>query len=278
MLHPTSESKRISFGQSRFVRTIGLVILLATYLAHPPLLAKDVSQTIKVASFEWPNKTQADGGGAYLDLLRAVYEPHGYQIQPVIMPIREIHLALLAGEVDIMLADWAQKHLSDDEWGDVSLIHTPYYPIDTEYVVALFPVGTSESYEDTLKRKSSQIAWVQGYGYEHYLDLLGHSFSEVPDNVTGLKLLMNSKLDVFIDDLDDVRISLRDMGLDQTSITREIIYIRNLYPVFHRDNSKIIQLYDQEVAKMIISEEIFPIYRDNNLNYWRIKYKNPDEF
>ena len=58
------------------------------------LLARS-GRSLYVYCDDWPGFCQPDGRGVYLDIVRAIYQPNGYQVMPRIVPYKRA-LAVIA--------------------------------------------------------------------------------------------------------------------------------------------------------------------------------------
>ncbi|NIB41801.1 transporter substrate-binding domain-containing protein [Pseudomaricurvus alkylphenolicus] len=232
---------------------------------------------LKVGAFDWPTKSEAGGGGAYFDLLKRIYEPHGYRIEPSSMGIDEALGSLYRGNIDLMLAEWHPRHLQQDASIQAKLLTAPFFPIDTEYVVVLMPHKSSYHWEELLADAGMRLAWVEGYDYHQYLDLRQHTFDTVDSSWKGIRMVSSGKLDAFIDDLDDVRIAMMRPGARELKFRREVILVRNLYPLFQNKASghALSELYDEGLEALISNGEVHDIYRRHDLNWERVKFLRP---
>lgn len=275
-----------STSTSCLLTLVGVLLLLSgpigasESMATTASAAADNSRRIHVVAYKLNNKTESDGGGAYFELLRRIYQPHGYDVITHIRPIAGSMRALYRNQAQIMLADWHPRHLAREEGVKIDKLQAPRYPVDTEYVVALYPQSSPHHWFHLTRNPRSRIAWIEGYNYQYYLGLDGHPFQLVDSTVSGLRKLQQGELDAYVDDLDDVRTVMRAPEFHRARLRREIVQIRNLYPLFSLDerSTELMRIYDEGVAALIRSGAIFELYREFGLSYQRVKFEDPEQF
>ena len=205
---------------------------------------------VRVASEVWEEHTQADGSGLAWDILRAVYEPAGLQLQTLSMPYTRAIGLTQRGEVDAWVGAYANE-----------VRHRIVYPrwhYDVEPIVAL---GLASSPVPTLENLGTfRLSWLRGYEFQRYLPNL-RQYREVIRTGGILGMLAAGRADFYIDALDEVEGVLRNA---QEPSTYRISPLSKL-PLYlgFADNARgrsLAELYDQRMDLLVANGSLRPIF------------------
>ena len=256
-----------------------LLLVVTLLLAHwqtgfaSELTSLQSKQTLRVVADHWPGDTNADGTGAYYDLLRLVFEPLGYRISHKVLPMKRAIATMNHGvEADILLADWSAAHLAQGKQYQMDKIVVPQYPISQEYVLAIFAPGSTLSWRDVLLDRNMRVAWVKGYNYHMHLGLEHHRITRITNSGQGIKMLHKQHLDCFFDDKTEIDQVLGQGEFKDTVMRQEVVMKRKLYPIFHNNalGQKLAKQYDKRISKLMASGDIYPFYQRYGKDYSEI--------
>lgn len=238
----------------------------AALLTMPPEQLK----VLRIAADVWAADTNADGTGAYYDLMRLVFEPLGYTVSHQVFPMKRGIAAINLGEqVDILLADWSKAHLEKGGLYQIDRISTPRHAMSIEYVLAIFPPRSTLAWADIRQQTSSRVGWVKGYNYHKHLGLEQHNITRISNSGQGIKMLYKNHLDCFFDDRTEIVQFLGKGEFESAELRQEVVMVRKLYPVFHNDKKgrQLMAEYDARMAELISSGEIYAFYQRYGKNY-----------
>ncbi|MCR8923273.1 transporter substrate-binding domain-containing protein [Dasania sp. GY-MA-18] len=255
------------------VTALLLLSAMAEQYSSPPAGSASRTQATKilyVAADVWLGDTNADGSGAYYDIIRRLFEPLGYRIQHRVLPMRRGIAAIHSGaEIDILLADWSREHLRLGGQYQMDRVLIPEHPMSVEYVIASFPPQSTLRWADIATDKSKRVAWVKGYNYHKHLALDEHAITRISNSTQGIKMLYTGHIDCFLDDQTEVSRLLKQDKFKKVSLRQEVVMMRKLYPIFHNDKEgrALMHKYDEGMAALISSGEIYPLYLRYGKNY-----------
>ncbi|MCC2615243.1 transporter substrate-binding domain-containing protein [Aestuariibacter halophilus] len=196
------------------------LFLILTVLSFP-LLAKK-SDTILVATAIWePNFTNGQGTGLYETLFKQVYAD--YNIKFFYTSYERSKTLVKEGKVDAWLGSYEQEE---------AFAIYPQLPFDADEVTAIY--RADREIDDNFAQALSEgsVAWIKGYDFDKYFgDILKQPYLLL-DNETGLKMVLNGRIDFMIDDSTDVQ-EMIDKFPDQYSQLRTRIFAHlPLFPGF----------------------------------------------
>ena len=225
---------------------------------------------INLVSDVWAGDINADGSGTYVDLLALVYKDLGYSLNHQIVPTRRaVAMMNQGGEVDLMLADWDYKYLSQGGIYVKDKIMTPKMPLGMEYVVAVFASSTKYRWQDIYLNPTRRIGWVRGFNYHWHLNVEKHDTTRVLNNVQGMKMLVKGNLDCFIDDRDVFESSRKQQGFAENFFRTEVLMSRKLYPVFANTpkGRLLMEVYDKRMSELKASGKLQVFYQQRGKDY-----------
>lgn len=231
--------------------------------------ANNTDKTIYVVADHWQNYTHHDGTGVYFEILRHIYEPHGYTIKSSIMPFKRAVSKINQNTADILLAEENMQHLIDSELYSAQHLLSPKQPIDKSNVSAIFTQQSPHTWLDIKNNSAAKLAWIRGYEYNNSLQLNHTRIDRLNNTPQGLNLLLSGRIDCFLDDIEDVVTAKQLPAYQHQQFKYEIVSQRMLYPVFYNSKrgAKLIKIYDQGMQQLIDSGMLNTIYNKAKLRY-----------
>ncbi len=213
------------------------------------------------------------GGGIYIDLLKTIYQPRGYQVTFEIMPYKRLRWALQQEMIDAIVGTYAEKHIRSMLETGVERA-TPHYPIDTETVVAFCNHGRYSSWEEARNSTDSKYAWVRGYSFHRLLEIPKRLVVE--NSVQGVKMLNANRLDCLLENENSFTRISSDLNLPNKDFSQQLIAEKNLYVLFQGvRHQQLASEFDEGVERLIETQEIFRLYNKWGLDYNKVRHQNP---
>lgn len=231
-------------GRSLWALVLAVFCLGALAEGLTPLPAR-----IHLASEDWEDYTAADGRGLAWDVLRAVFEPAGVELDIRTVPYTRSVGLVQRREVDALVGSYR------DEAENVLY---PHWNFDSDHIYALGLASNPAPTLDTLGKY--RLAWVRGYRFESYLPNV-QRFNQVERRTGILLMLKQGRADFYIDAQTEVGVVLgmaKDPQLYKTTHLTEL----PLYLGFAETPQArtLMALYDQRMAALVSSGELRPIF------------------
>ncbi len=226
------------------------ISLLLSFLS--PLLAKEII----IASESWAGATNRDGTGLYWDVVRKVYEPLGYTIVTKHGSYAQTADMVRLGQADIFLG----SYLDQKEFA----LYPKYY-FDEDVNIAIFRKDIIEKWKGKQSLKGLRTGWIRGYDYDKYLGIDVNK-EEVSSRPNGLKLLKSERLDVFIDDRENVEPYLSKAEIESDEYAKKVILELKIYPAFVKSKfgEKLREEWDKQMKVLIETEEFKELYYESD--------------
>jgi len=155
------------------------LLMFACLLLPLSLLAKP----LQIYSEEWEGFTAADGSGLYLDLVRAIYQPLGYELNIHMVPYKRSLDMIRHGGGDLALGVYEQE---------VDDLRYPRYAMFADDVAALMKEQWAAGWQGEQSLSNQNVVWQRGWGYEKYLRVPMQWF-EVDDHAKAMALLAHDR-------------------------------------------------------------------------------------
>ncbi|PVZ11482.1 extracellular solute-binding protein, family 3 [Pseudomonas sp. URIL14HWK12:I9] len=229
---------------------IWLVLLMSI-----PLLGRAEPATVRVVSKEWADYTNADGTGLAWDLLRAIFEPAGYRVQPrTDLYVRSLGL-VREGHADI----WVGSYQKEREG------LYPRWNYDIDHIYALRASGKPAP--DRGRLGDYRLAWVYGYELQRYLPGV-RSFQEVQRRTGILQMLDKGRIDYYVDALSEIDVILQAAANPQDYRLSHLAELP-LYLGFANtaDGQRLREVFDRRMDELVPAGALRPIF-----GRWRQPY------
>ncbi|MCD4674397.1 MAG: transporter substrate-binding domain-containing protein [Desulfobacula sp.] len=225
------------------------------------------NRVILFSTEEWKDATNRDGTGLYWDILRAIFEPDGFQVKPVIRSYEGSVQHVKSQSVDAMVGSYA------DEIENV-IYPENHFAIDIVQVVFKKNAGFQWAGLKTMRAKN--VGWITGYAYHEYLpeNTSKHiKIRRLDNREAGFRLLEKDIIDFYIDAKGDISHFLQDSAYyNPDDYFRKTILELNLYVVFANTErgKKLAGLFDRHLKKLIKNTELkkmYDKYKDSFFTY-----------
>jgi polar amino acid transport system substrate-binding protein len=216
-------------------------------------------KSIVVATELWePNYTRADGKGIYQIILSKVYPDR--QIEYIYTSYERSKNLVESGRADLWLGSYVDEEdfaLFPNEALDADEVSAVY--LEQRYSVADFPSALQDA----------PAAWIKGYDYHQYFPTLNMKIYEVPDVQTGLKMVRGSRVDFFLNDMDDTLDYIEINQTDFEGLNMHKFALLLIFPAFGPtpDGKELASRWDKQVKKLKHDGSFRAIFRQFVVDY-----------
>lgn len=230
---------------SRVLLLLLLLVAGVARAAEPVVLPASV----RLASEEWQDYTNADGSGVAWDVLRKVFEPAGVKVQVLSVPYSRAVGLVKRAEADAWVGSYHEE--SDDYL-------YPRHAFDSDHIYALGLASSPVPTLDTLGRY--KLSWVRGYDYQHYLPNV-KEFREVQRREGILPMLERKRVDFYIDAQTEVNY-VQGQASDPARYRRTHLAELPLYLAFAKtaEARALKELFDRRMDELIASGALREIF------------------
>lgn len=206
------------------------------------------AQALQVYCEEWSGFCQADGKGVYFDLLRDIYQPHGYEIQPHLVPYKRAVAMVASKGGDVAMGVYQ---------GEVSGVKQPDYPASADDLVVFMLKKWQPGWRGEPSLKDQRVLWQRGWSYDKYV-AVPMQWYEVDSHELALQLLERERYRYYL-----------TAGVlyaaDETPANMHRTFLRWIptYPIFTdtKQGGRLQQLWEQGMIELIRSGTLAEIYR-----------------
>lgn len=217
------------------------------------------SQVINVTTPEWQGATNLNGTGIYFEIIKAIYEPLGFEINVKFVPFKRALIRIESKKSDIMFGVYSSE--VNSMLGDNYLL-TPEFHLNLEHAIAIYKKERNFIWHgvDTLKNHTATL--INGYDYHLYLDI-EINYVEVNTPAQGWKLLNSDRADFFIHDLAEVEYYFNEMGIPKENYQTEIVISKPVYAGFSKSlkSKELLEIYNKRMRKLIKNGQLAAIYK-----------------
>lgn len=210
------------------------------------------AEPLDVYCDNWPRFCQADGKGLYLDLVRAIYQPHGYVIVPHIVPYKRA-LYMIANNKGAMALGAYQHELKN--------VLIPEYPDSADDLTVMMLKQWQHQWHGESTLAGQQVLWPRGWALEKYLSVTVNAH-EVGSSETAIKLLRKNRYRYYL------TVGSQHIA-DPPPADMHLALLRWIptYPVFPKSDkgAQLQQLWDMEMVKLIRRGELAQLYQRHGL-------------
>jgi len=220
------------------------------------------AKIIEVRAEPWEYFTYADGTGYFYELLRAVYEPLGYELNFKFCPWRRCILDVIQHKADIVIGVYE----NEQEVGDQ--LQTPMNYVNFETNAVIFKKALHPLWLGQKMMANKRVAYNRGYNYAEMLDV-PINVVEVNNDEQGLKVLMADRIDFLIS---GKQILEREAArIDKTGILFQIetLFVHSAYMGYNLSKKGTIlkQEFDQQFEKLYKAGDLHKVQKKWNLNF-----------
>lgn len=215
------------------------------------------SEPLHVYCDNWPAFCQIDGNGIYFELVRVIYQPHGYVIFPHIVPYKRASAIVSRNGGDMMLGSYK---------GEIDNVLMPVYPDSADDIIVMMLNKWRPHWQGESSLEGESVLWPRGWQMDRYIPA-SMNWHEVDSHDIAMQLLKKERYRYYL----TVGV-LQSVSNTPTDIHREFIGWIPTYPAFgnHERGRKLQIIWDQEMPRLIKQDVLAELYRRYNLyDYYR---------
>lgn len=205
----------------------------------------------------WPGFCQPDGRGIYLDLVRTIYQPHGYQIVPHIMPYKRAVAMVARQEGDMAMSVYRDE---------VKGAKQPRQPASADDVTVFMLKQWQPQWRGERSLEGETVLWRRGWVLDKYLPVTMR-WHEIDSHEMALQLIGKGRYRYYL-----TAGVLHAADETPANMYRTILRWIPTYPIFTdtEQGERLLQLWDQEMVNLIRRGTLVEIYRRYHLyDYYR---------
>ena len=210
------------------------------------------ADSIEVYCDDWPGFCQQDGKGIYLDLVRAIYQPHGYQVTPHIVPYKRA-LAVIAKKG----GDMAMGVYRDEVTG----VRQPRYPASADDLTVFMIKKWQPTWQGEKSLQGQSVVWRRGWAFDKYIAVT-MQWHEIDSDEMALQLLGKERYRYYL--TAGVLYANEDIP---PNLHRAFLRWIPTYPIFADtpQGNRMLQLWDKGMVELIRSGTRADIYKHYQL-------------
>ncbi|WP_429214832.1 substrate-binding periplasmic protein [Aeromonas veronii] len=210
------------------------------------------ADSIEVYCDDWPGFCQQDGNGIYLDLVRAIYQPHGYQVTPHIVPYKRA-LAVIAKKG----GDMAMGVYRDEVTG----VRQPRYPASADDLTVFMLKKWQPKWQGEKSLQGQSVVWRRGWAFDKYIAVT-MQWHEIDSDEMALQLLGKERYRYYL--TAGVLYANEDIP---ANLHRAFLRWIPTYPIFADtpQGNRMLQLWDKGMVELIRSGTLADIYKHYQL-------------
>jgi polar amino acid transport system substrate-binding protein len=154
---------------------------------------------IKVATEEYKDSTNADGTGAYFEIIQEIYKDFSPKISPIFAPYARIVKMVETKKADF----WVASYPEEEEF-----VQYPKCTFDYDIVSALTLKTNNIDWKGDSSLANQPVSWVRGYAYDEYFpEIKFGATTKVAPIEQGIKMLEKGRVKFYLDatsEIDDI--------------------------------------------------------------------------
>ncbi|HHQ4465515.1 MULTISPECIES: substrate-binding periplasmic protein [Aeromonas] len=210
------------------------------------------AESIDVYCDDWPGFCQKDGKGLYLDLVRAIYQPHGYQVTPHIVPYKRALAVIAKKGGDIAMGVYRDE---------VSGVQQSRYPASADDLTVFMLKKWQPQWQGEKSLEGQTVIWRRGWAFDKYIAVT-MQWHEIDSDELALQLLGKERYRYYL--------TAGVLYVDE-AIPPELhrVFLRWIptYPIFAdtQQGNRMLQLWDKGMVELIRSGGLAEIYKHYQL-------------
>lgn len=222
------------------------------------------AEPLHVYCEDWPSFCTPASEGVYVDILRKIYEPHGYQIEIHIVAYKRALTQIKNKTGDIALGVYH---------GEVQGVLEGHYPDSADDVVVYMLKKWQPEWKGEESLRDQMVLWQKGWAYDKDITV-PMIWRETDSYQQALKLIEKNRYRYYI--------SVGALHLDEPPPEIAKVFWRweNTYPIFAdtEQGGKLRKLWDTEMYRLIHQGTLADIYRRYQLHdYYRSFFKSLEQ-
>ncbi|GLQ30136.1 substrate-binding periplasmic protein [Litoribrevibacter albus] len=231
-----------------------LAVTLLLLLHSDPNFAENSFPRVEIVCEEWKDYTNKDGSGLYWDILKAIYQPKGIELNLQTVPWKRAKRLVSTRKKDVLVAEY---YLPQSDY----VFPQIHFAVE-DPVVALFDPSLIQ-WKKIESLSPARLAWVRGYDFSDYLNF-PIELIEVNNTQQGLKMLSAGRIEVLLDYEQGVKEAAKQEHMDISQFQLEqALPGKKLYLAFAKNDHtpRLIELYEQGMKSIYLSGELERLYK-----------------
>lgn len=228
-------------------RTVKIAVFAAFYSLCFPLFAQ--TQQLNLVGEYIPDITNNDGSGYQFEMVRAIFEPLGYQVNIKVYPYRRALKKVASGQADMMIGMIRHSNIP------VIFSHTPH---ETDKILAVYLKEDNIDWQgiSTLKNKKLVMLQAMDEDAKARLPILNEQVSVVSTPIQAFKMLKYRRADFIIMTEAEYIINYKKTANSSSNLTSQPIGFIEIHAAFPDSPSgqKFKSIWDENFLSYLTSE------------------------
>ena len=215
-------------------------------------------KTVKLATEEWEDNTNADGTGSFFEIIEAAFAMSDIKMEFVIVPYERSVEMTRNGEVDAWVASY-------DEEEDFALF--PKWHFDADIVTAVYKKNRFPDFDGVGSLNGKTVSWIRGYAYDEYIEE-DMKIYRLDKRKGAMEMLVRDRIDIYLDAQAEISVMTEDTEFNRkikfnpdNFEFREILRLKLFLAFSNTEKSReLINIWDTNFPKILESGEVKRIY------------------
>jgi len=217
-------------------------------------------KSIKLATEEWEDNTNADGSGSFFEIIEATFAMSDIKMEFVIVPYERSVEMTRNGEVDAWVAAY-------DEEEDFALF--PEWHFDADIVTAVYKTSRFPDFDGIDSLNGKIVSWIRGYAYDEYIEEDMQVY-RLDKRTSAMEMLVRDRIDIYLDAQAEIGVMTEDPDFNQkikfnpdSYEFHEILRLKLFLAFSDTPRSReLIKIWDENFPKLLESGEVQRIYNE----------------
>lgn len=206
------------------------------------------AESIDVYCDDWPGFCQKDGKGLYLEVVRAIYQPHGYQVTHHIVPYKRALAVIAKKGGDIAMGVYRDE---------VSGVKQSGYPASADDLTVFMLKKWQLQWQGEKSLEGQKVMWRRGWAFDKYIDAT-MKWHEIDSDEMAFQLLDKERYRYYL----TAGVLFVDEAIPP-DLHRAFLRWIPTYPIFAdtQQGNRMLQLWDKGMVELIRSGALAEIYK-----------------
>lgn len=189
--------------------------------------AQVLASSITIVSDEWEGYTNKQGGGYYFELMKAIFEAQGVNVNVKLVPYKRSVDMVTTQKADVMLGAYKGETIEGT--------FSPH-PLEIDKVDVAISPQMNDQWQGVESLEGKRVGALKGYAFDDYIDVKMR-YKELSNLKSLLKMLNHGRLDAVIDYEADIKVSEQDIKESPNYIIKKAIIVNPSFAVFSNTNN-----------------------------------------
>lgn len=243
-----------------FVKALVIFVILNGLLS---VSYSTKAETLRLVGEVYPPGTNADGSGQQFEIVKAVFEALGFQVNIEVYPYKRAIKLVEIGQADMMVGMLKDSDLQ---------LNYSYYPHDVDNLLAIYPRVSKTQWQGSSSLKNKHLTMLLGLSEPFKKSLPNYEFqvSEVNSHPQALKKLFYGRTDFIIDSEGTFLLLYEQRHRD--NLYTQLVGAIEIYAAFSKSDrgKKAKILWDEKFEQFIQTKAAEKIYQKWGMDreYW----------